>query len=352
MIRTVGIYEGDIWIRFVKSGDSWDNISKLPHYKFWLKTLKHLEKRGFEVKTPKYWDSVENSYGRSKHKVAIKEGTVFCLECENSFIKIQFGHFKNLWKDWEFNFWSLTDDRSTPLSYLETKRVELEVNKLLSLLPAEKLNYENDKKLSFEGKVVKELNSNSHIHGKVTCLEDIKRSIESGVGKYNQGRNSEDAEGKKVTCGETKYFYDYTNKRLSYGEVWHNINDMWWVLTPDGNRRNISCFNLFDFNFQSRRKELKRSEKIDKLERIQRQAEKVKNYKHCIEIEKQLSELKGKEKTYKIWSLKHGAWWGANNSGYTNDESSAGVYLESVVLSKQSYYNDGVDSRMVEIFAQ
>lgn len=338
-------YKDSIYIRFNQGGDTWKGISKLPHYKKWLKILNYLKKRGFEVKTPERY--LEQNWGIHEHKVAYKGNVTFCLELMSSQIKVEFGDIKNLWEG-EYNFWSLTDDRSKSLTYLESKKIELEVKKLLSIFSKEVIVENDDSKFSSEELIIKGLNNNTHIHGEVTCLEDIKKSIESGVGKHNQGRNSLDKNGKIITCGELKYYYGW-GKTLKCGIVWHNINNMWWVLTPDGKRDNVSSFDLFDYSGQPRRKELTKEQKINRLEEELRKHERSKNYTKCISINKQIEKLKSTEPVYHVWSLKWNKWWGANNSGYTDDKRYAGVYLESNILADQSYYNNGRTTKAVLI---
>jgi len=113
---------------------------------------------------------------------------------------------------------------------------------------------------------------------------------------------------------------------------------MWWVLTTD-NYHNKSSFDLFDFDNQPRRKALTKEQKINRLESELKRYENKKNYIRCISINKQIEKLKATENTYHVWSLKWSKWWGANNNGYTDDKRYAGVYLESNILSNQSYYN-------------
>ena len=30
------------------------------------------------------------------------------------------------------------------------------------------------------------------------------------------------------------------------GKIYHNINDMWWVLQADGQVKNVACCDLFE----------------------------------------------------------------------------------------------------------
>lgn len=59
------------------------------------------------------------------------------------------------------------------------------------------------------------------------------------------GYNNKDRDEKTIYNGETKYFRDWSGY-LARGKVYHNINNMWWVLLPDGSIRNKGDFELFD----------------------------------------------------------------------------------------------------------
>ena len=68
--------------------------------------------------------------------------------------------------------------------------------------------------------------------------------------------NGRDRDGNILHNGETKYFRD-RNGYLYRGRVYHNINNMWWVLLPDETVRNKACFELFDLtetDFRGRQK--------------------------------------------------------------------------------------------------
>jgi hypothetical protein len=344
MITTIDKYKDSIFLRFDQGGDTWGAISKLPHYKDWTKILNHLKKRGFEVKTPKTYS--EQNWGIHTHKVAYKENVVFCLEMMGSQIKVEFGDVKNLWQDWEYNFWSLTDRRSKPLSYLESKKIELEVRKLLNIFPKD-LVKNHVEKLTPTQKILKDKYESCHSHKKEKLDELGLDGIVFQMNEYDHSQNSKDKNGKKINCGELKYFYNY-DKRLKCGIVYHSLNNRWMVLTSE-EVYYVSDYDLFDFDNQPRRKALTKEQKINRLESELKRYENKKNYIRCISINKQIEKLKSSENTYHVWSLKWNKWWGANNSGYTEDKRHAGVYLESNILADQSYYNDGVNTKAVKI---
>lgn len=337
-------YKESIFIRFEERGGQFDAISKYPHYKQWLKVLNYLKRRGFEIETPKYF--LEQNWAKSSHKTAIKSsnGVAFCLECMNWQIKIEFGHSKNIWKDWGCNFWSLTDDRSEQLSYLESKAVENEVTKLLSFLG---VNYKNhDIERTAEEKIIQDKKESCHSR-EISKLNELGlEGVVYQMSDYDHSQNSKDAKGKKVNCGEEKYYYD--KKVLKKGKVYHQLNNRWFVISG-GELDYVSSWELFDYNGEPRRKELTKEQKINRLESELKRFESHKNYIRCISINKQIDKLKASEPTYHVWSLKWNKWWGANNNGYTEDKRYAGVYLESNILASQSYYNDGVCTKAVKI---
>jgi len=62
---------------------------------------------------------------------------------------------------------------------------------------------------------------------------------------YHVRHNAVDRDGKLVENGQVKYFRG-RDGRLRRGEVYHNINNMWWVVLNDSEYTNEACFHLFD----------------------------------------------------------------------------------------------------------
>lgn len=69
------------------------------------------------------------------------------------------------------------------------------------------------------------------------------KAVDGQTAEYEM--NGTDRDGNILRNGETKYFRDRSGYLLR-GKVYHNINNMWWVLLADGQVRNVACFDLFD----------------------------------------------------------------------------------------------------------
>ncbi len=344
-MKTIGSirrYRNTVHISFNERGENFD--INVPHKNKWLSIIRLLKKRGFNIGENEHF---KEHYGcLSKfHKKGFKNDVACLMEISAGAIKIEFGNIQNLWKEISQSFWdNPNDDRFTKLTYLEGIAVELEIKKVIDFCSKYNLEHSiDDSKLSPEDKIIYKLKNNTHIHGEVKCLNDIKLSITED--SYDYKSNSNDANKKKIICGDLKYFYDCRTKRLSCGIAWHNINNMWWIISA-GNLRNIASFKLFDFSPElTRREELSKEEKVQRLHTELKREEKNQNYLRCIV----LKDLLNPEKLYNIWSIKHDSWWRPNNNGYTTQKNEAGVYTEKAVHDSESYYNDGISSRAILI---
>lgn len=82
--------------------------------------------------------------------------------------------------------------------------------------------------------------------------------------------NSTDKNGKQLRNGQVKYFYGY-KRRLMRGTIYHNINNMWWVVINKFEYTNVAAFDFFDIepgNIPERRikrKEMPQRIKAEKL---------------------------------------------------------------------------------------
>lgn len=64
-------------------------------------------------------------------------------------------------------------------------------------------------------------------------------------GQMPDKHNSLDRDKKIIRNGDIKYFRNYDG-RIYRGKVYHNINNMWWVILNKYEITNCACFELFD----------------------------------------------------------------------------------------------------------
>jgi len=285
---TLRNYRNTVQLDFDERGDNFS--LDVPHYGKWIEIIKFLRLRGWKIGENTHYKKNYNCLTKY-HKLGKKSNMACLLEISSAFIRIEFGNIQNLWKDCEQSFWSdSTDERFTKLSYLESSAVKLEIWKMVTFCKF--YNFEikpEDKDLPPVEYIIANLKSNSHIHGKVTCLNDI--AIDMLKDNYNSQQNNNDKNKKKIICGEVKYFYDWQTKRLFCGEVWHHINNMWWVICG-GTLRNICSSDLFDFDQNLPLKEVASKSKFDKL---LAKYEAARNYKKCESIYRQKVAIYGDE---------------------------------------------------------
>lgn len=257
-------YDDTVHMRSDHYSDLFRALKKAHHYSLWRLTIKFLRARG--------WTITENPYYKKQyaclsqyHKIGQKGNVRILMEITGRGIELKFGDEKNLWKDCVQSFWeSRTDDRHTKLSYLEYLAVDLEKKRVTDFFKSKGATVSvNETELLPEERIVHKLKANNHIPGTVHTLQDIKNDIEKDDTNYNWTQNSNDRDKKKIRCGERKYFYDY-NGRLSCGTVWHNINNMWWVIYGKI-LRNVAAFDLFDYTADLHRRKPRYHKSLEKV---------------------------------------------------------------------------------------
>lgn len=81
-------------------------------------------------------------------------------------------------------------------------------------------------------------------HYEQKSMEEFELSdLDGQTDKYSY--NHQDRDKKAIHNGELKYFRHWDG-RLSRGIVYHNLNNMWWVITNKYELRNVVDFELFD----------------------------------------------------------------------------------------------------------
>jgi hypothetical protein len=88
--------------------------------------------------------------------------------------------------------------------------------------------------------------------------------------------NATDKDKKQLRNGQIKYFRD-SKGRLQRGVVYHNINNMWWVVLNKFNFTNVAAFELFDISAEQLSKKRVQSKVIPQRIRAQKLREKYKS---------------------------------------------------------------------------
>lgn len=126
-----------------------------------------------------------------------------------------------------------------------------------------------------------------------------------------EGYNSKDKDGKQLRNGQLKYFRDRKG-RLRKGVIYHNINNMWWVVLNKYEFTNEASFYFFDLDTveNRQRKLVKKSGYHKPISRIKFDDNLTNDIsKECQKIGKQGRLLKANEMLEKLyrygWTSRH-----------------------------------------------
>jgi len=90
-------------------------------------------------------------------------------------------------------------------------------------------------------------------------IKDMNFKLSDLDGTTCESYNNKDRDNKIIHNGEIKYFRT-RDGYLQRGKVYHNINNMWWVILNDSDYNNEASFSLFDLNDKDK-KQLKKIKK-------------------------------------------------------------------------------------------
>jgi len=170
------------------------------------------------------------------------------------------------------------------MTYLDKKRFELIRNKIKTLFASKgaldrtELEFDNPRE-----EVEYRIRSNWHY---------TDYDIETGDPKISE-YNTRDLNKNNLQNSQIKYFFDY-NGDIGRGVVYHNINNMWWVVAG-GSVRNIASFDLFDYDPAICIRRPRNRSMIRRIERNLAQAVKDQNFERAIHLRDQLKTLVPKE---------------------------------------------------------
>lgn len=129
-------------------------------------------------------------------------------------------------------------DKMAKMPYLRRKKVELILQKVVAKL--EVLGFVDRSEVP-------------HTRARAFVLEQRAELIDfQGDDMYDPDRrqyyNDEDADKIRIRDGEIRYYYNRYTGHLHRGEVWHHINNMWWVIEAEDEVHNVAAFELFFYD--------------------------------------------------------------------------------------------------------
>lgn len=132
-------------------------------------------------------------------------------------------------------------DQIEKMPYLIRKQFELTIKKLSKFLTDKGIP--NTTKPVYKNAKAKI--KQSYVESWHHPQKDMNFLLSEVDGQTFESYNSKDRDGKILYNGEVKYFRD-SNGYLNRGKIYHNINNMWWVIINANERRNMASFDLFD----------------------------------------------------------------------------------------------------------
>ena len=252
LIDTFAISQGHASVHFhndateVNYLNRWDGT--LPHYGLFHRTLNYLASIGFTIgQVERVAKCISKDY---RHGIST-DGLEFEAERYPAGFKIEFYQntsFENP-HGGQYDF-----DRYDKMPYLLKKRFLLTAQKLRAFFMAmgvaetEPCDYHPEKAVEF----IKHDYVKSWHHPQT----DMNFELTEVDGQTFESYNSTDRDKKTLCNGEIKYFRDWSGY-LCRGRIYHNINNMWWVIVDARAVRNIADFALFDLRPEDPRRRIK-----------------------------------------------------------------------------------------------
>jgi len=248
-------------------------ISARGKEKFTFPVLKNifniLEFRGWKIQTDQ---RVKNEYGESFAKdywEGKKGDLLFKANRYQAGMKLEFYQEVNVQhpKSGYYDF-----DKLKMMPYLIRCQFIVEVNYIKSILI--EAGFDDTTKPNFKyaiDEVMFRIKDCWH-------YKDGKELPEYEIPSYN----AKDKEGNHLRNGQVKYFRDRRG-RLQRGTVYHNINNMWWVILNKFEFTSVAAFELFDITEEQLIKRRVQSKTMPQRIRAQKLREKFKEHGFCYE---------------------------------------------------------------------
>jgi hypothetical protein len=134
-------------------------------------------------------------------------------------------------------------DKYEKMPYLIKKQFDLTARKISRFLLAEGIQ----EKPKFIPKTAEEYIKHDFAESWHHPQKDMKFELSDLDGQTSDSYNNESRDGSVLHNGDIKYFRGW-NGYLNRGRIYHNINNMWWVITDSTTVKNVASFELFDYS--------------------------------------------------------------------------------------------------------
>lgn len=236
MINVV-IYDTTFTVNRGELPNKWE-IQGNEHYENFKAALKFLSSIGFYVSEDK---DVKLEYPTlsAKRRIGRYADLKFKAEWYQNAFTITF--FQDVYHE-NPNGGFYDFDKLEKMPYLIKKQYELTQRKLIAYFENKCYKVTFGKNTKSGAAFIVENYIRSWHHPQNTIFE--LSEIDGETSEYEYA--AMDRDKKIIHNGETKYFRGFDGY-LRRGRVYHNVNDMWWVLAGD-EVRNICCRDLFDLS--------------------------------------------------------------------------------------------------------
>lgn len=211
---------------------------KWSHYPILYRLLNFMESRGFEVGRDPEIEKRFKSLSKD-HWYGRKGDLEFKAERYPRGFELEF--FQNVnYKNKNGGCYDF--DKFQKMPYIIKLMFVNETNKIANFL--EELGIENNTKPDY--KLAEDKIKQHFVESWHHPQNDMNFSLSDLDGTTNKySFNNADRDKKTIFNGQIKYFRDYSG-RLQRGKVYHNINNMWWLILNKNKYNNIASFHLFD----------------------------------------------------------------------------------------------------------
>lgn len=208
---------------------------KFLHYGYFYQLINMLGTEGFEVrKDPEVDKIIRNDYWIGK-----RGDLEFHAEKYPNGFKIEF--FQNVVHE-NRNGGRYDFDKFQKMPYMIRLQYKKYINQLIRLL---KCLVDVEDTTSRSPKLAEEWIKRRYAEEWHHEQKDTDFDLRSVDGQTQPPYNGLDRDKKQLHNGDIKYFRHW-NGYLYRGRIYHNINNMWWVIVDKYTVRNVAAFNLFD----------------------------------------------------------------------------------------------------------